>query len=81
MKWISIDDELPKCDESVLLLIKRRNIDEFICEGYLCKELLEFVVFLPSMQNVTFDFWHICKEDQVNIVTHWMPLPDLPEEK
>lgn len=61
VKWISVDDRLPKDEQEVLVCTKSKNGMRNIDKGYLAKDR----------------FVHRgCAE-----VTHWMPLPELPEEK
>lgn len=68
MKWISVEDELPKDDESVLMCeVNQEGMP--VIGWYECE--VEIPGFYPA-NTLTNIRMH---------VTHWMPLPKLPKEK
>lgn len=87
-KWISVKDKLPKDDTDVLVLIcetepYRKNgeyidIFRFICTGW-CRDN-------RWATNYCFGYKFVDEEEKENAdlctleVTHWRPLPLLPEK-
>lgn len=73
MKWISVEDESPKLETSVLLLV-----NGCVTQGYLFEDC-EFNEM--SMENAYYlGFQNEFTDDVLEYidVTHWMPLPEPP---
>ncbi|WP_082103222.1 DUF551 domain-containing protein [Robbsia andropogonis] len=72
--WIKVSDKLPPPDEPVLVLYFRD-----IRVGVRCKETPGFEDTFSS-----YDYWDDAYDDgqawEWNDVTHWMPLPEKPEQ-
>jgi hypothetical protein len=68
MEWISVKDGLPKVDTKVIVWNTEYPDIEFMKMGY----------YDPSSGTKT--GWR-CGEYMDLHVTHWMPLPQPPEEK
>ena len=75
-EWISVKDKLPELSTLVALLNTDRHMntgnDDFECNwagaGWLC--------------HLGHNYWSIIGETNamsIDAVTHWMPLPELPE--
>lgn len=65
--WISVDDDLPKEFEKVLLFGKKYNGEPLITDGHLIQSLVdEFGINDGFSVKMT--------------VTHWQPLPQPPKE-
>ena len=65
MKWISSEERLPEESDSL--------------------HIRDVLVFVPDLNRITFGWhfdgdWHIENSPSVWKVTHWMPLPEPPEE-
>lgn len=69
-EWISVKDRLPEVEESRLFLLKDRN-EMFI--GKLRKHTLYEKYMYAIELDVGYD-----ESFSVSEVTHWMPLPELP---
>lgn len=70
MEWISIRDRLPPKDENILLY----DGNEVFCgDHYFSKECKSF--FGNQVCDGTCYGWY-----EKNEITHWMPLPDSPNE-
>lgn len=67
MEWISVEEKMPPPEEQVLCCISNRN------DGY-----QQFVARLCE------DHWEGPRDFDIYIqkddVTHWMPLPETPDE-
>lgn len=72
MKWISVEDRLPEiCDASVLVYFPQyQSIDMVHIEDYF-KDITAGIV--DGVQQYT--KWYIAQG-----VTHWMQLPEVPNE-
>ncbi|WP_312086991.1 DUF551 domain-containing protein [Acinetobacter variabilis] len=69
-EWISVEDSLPKKNANVLLnVVARRRGKPFSCIGFYSVEPDDEPCFILD------DNFTILKG-----VTHWMPLPDAPQE-
>lgn len=69
MKWISVDDGQPEKTGNVIVFandIVTSWVE--VLSAYVC----------PEYGNVIFE--QLDGEDYPPIVTHWMPLPDAPEQ-
>ena len=72
MKWINISYKLPEFEQKVLIAMPREKKNEF----YITSGFLEEI-------NKKGNKWVYYNKYGYNInyyVTHWMPLPDPPEE-
>lgn len=71
-EWISVEDRLPNRDCKVIVCAHK------IRGGFIKKErFITTAVFCMTMiDKHYFDF----KSNGDGIVTHWMPLPELPKE-
>lgn len=67
MKWIKVEDQMPRAAEDILFT-DGKEIYKGILETY---EFGEDPVFFNEADNWRDDSW---PED----ITHWMPLPKLP---
>lgn len=65
--WISVKDQLPESIADVLVLNKEKEL----CVGYYRSSDNDWNMYNPCCS------FHM----QLHNVTHWMPLPKLPEEK
>lgn len=77
MEWISVKDKLPESDDTVLVY----NYQDGISLGYFDLEKVDG--YFDDEGNViyTADGWCICYPwTPKRGVTHWMALPDAPEE-
>ena len=66
MSWISVKDDLPKKQRDYLCCYSFRNLP------YKYEGVLTYYTHLERFQHED--------EDMGLHVTHWMPLPSLPEE-
>ena len=66
MEWISVEDRLPEDDEWQLVWLSGEHYPR---RGAYHAEKRES----PR--------WYVRDWDWVDIVTHWMPLPDPPQER
>lgn len=66
MRWIPVNENLPADDVYVLILEDGRGI-YFAC----------YKEKIPQWESIEGFFWH---GDMLQNITHWMPLPDAPEE-
>ena len=64
-EWISVEDELPKTGGYVVCIAKRNP----------------FSRFMPMVARIEKNGWvNPITEQYISEVTHWMPMPDAPEE-
>lgn len=67
MNWISVNDRLPEEGEEVLVVLKSDRVFYYIAELTI---------------NAPYPFWW--SQDRglftLDEITHWMPLPEPPEE-
>jgi len=77
MKWISVYDKLPDEDTEVLVLLnfeQEKQIDVGVCFTY--------TPTWDEIATVPFRCWDSARYDgqdwEYDLVTHWMPLPELP---
>ena len=64
-EWISVDDELPEVGGYVVCIAKRNP----------------FSRFMPMVARIEKNGWaNPITEQYISEVTHWMPLPQPPEE-
>ena len=84
-EWISVKDKFPREMVTVLLLCDcngRVKIFSGYCEnGLFCLYLPE-LKFLEGSGGIDFpaNIWEIRKTDKNNTITHWMPIPEMPNE-
>lgn len=72
MKWISVNDRLPKCNEKVLAFYDGEQ--EFMYYTY--------TEFLDSKRPIIYSWQsYECLDVESDKVTHWMPLPKGPEDE
>ena len=67
MNWISVKNKLPEEYSAVL-----------VTDG---KEIFIGHYEMWSSKRGTQEFWRTEQEELIDFITHWMPLPSLPEEK
>lgn len=85
-EWISIEDKLPNNDSMVLVVSLGCDSNDsmvlavsLVCdskEGYLCQKLRPWIYqgrFNPHSG------WKVYYGGYGDYVTHWMPMPELPE--
>ena len=60
MKWISVEDKLPKDGEEVLIYIRNKQIVAEKCRVF---------GFVDAMDREAL---------RLDMITHWMPLPEPP---
>lgn len=78
-QWISVKDRLPELDQEVLVYAVGK-VDGFIGHHVyaLCNRFVQRI-FLSApgheMWSSPWDYFHMDYK-----ITHWMPLPELPEE-
>ncbi len=68
MEWIKVEEDLPIVDSIVLA----------------CDELNSFVSlakYRDHEDEYWFDLMYVDEVEIDSIVTHWMPIPKLPQEK
>lgn len=65
-KWISVKDRLPQQDSQSVLCVMKGYADAYVCEGIYCKTCNRI---WPDNEDYAFDD-----------VTHWMTMPEPPEE-
>ena len=64
-EWISVDDRLPEAGGYVVCIAKRNPFSRFI----------------PMAARIERNGWvNPITEQYISEITHWMPLPDPPEE-
>lgn len=68
MKWISIDDKLPKNKQHVVFWVKYTNSIWHAKTGWLKMQSDGPLLIIPSPSDLT----------KGRVVTHWMPLPPPP---
>lgn len=74
-RWINVKDALPELDETVLVCAKAKyNRDFRVCAT---TKLVEHEIF--GMPTKLWKSIHDVMSGEYEI-THWMPLPELPEE-
>ena len=85
--WIPVEYELPK--ESGYYLVAFKDVDPFVFDDG-CVEDSSYVanIYYNADQMIFSDeqdwYWNMLRPTVPNgssIITHWMPLPDLPFEK
>lgn len=65
--WISVEDKLPEPEKDVIILDGRKHIDI----DHLTYDGEDNYIWWKSDDTI----W--CEDDEI---THWMPIPELPEE-
>jgi len=85
MKWISVKDRLPEDKKGLQILVHTsEGIDRATFgEGIMDKEAgrvggWERCYYCGGESRVTFA--KDTKFDTIKLITHWMPLPELPKE-
>ena len=66
MEWISVNDRLPEEEVKVLTFHKKKGFH------------IDYMIFLGKLQNNP--LWACVLEEEYNLVSHWMPLPEPPHE-
>lgn len=69
-EWVSVKDKLPKNNQRVLAFESKRN------EVY----LMEFIE-IPDERKYDFCFEEYGTSDRRDVWTHWMPLPEPPNNE
>lgn len=79
MTWISVKDRLPKDHERVLVRLRGAGYDteksRIEIGSFSGGEFFLYLVYRDGMMNDLFTIPYC-----VNRVTHWMPLPEPPED-
>ena len=68
-QWISVKDRLPEDGDEVLFFVM-----DWVMKGKYCKQVPQWEAYLSGGSA------HYHKNNGIEHVTHWMPLPELPEE-
>lgn len=77
--WIRVKDGLPKSDKEIVLTIRFNDINEY-SHPYTAEEAMQ-ISFYSSGKWWDEAWPEDVKEDNIiPNVTHWMPLPEPPEE-
>ncbi len=76
MKWISVEDRLPKVDEEVLVYVHGISYNSCAYQMISMSSLTK--IYRRDMDPEELQW--ICKMSCDETVTHWMPLPKPPEE-
>lgn len=66
--WVNVKDKLPEINKDVLIRVKCLsyfNIEQGVYKG----------------NNEWINCWFSIRNEGIYPVTHWMPLPESPEEK
>ena len=71
MEWIDIDDELPN-EKTVVVVLEKHSVDA---------KIFNTVLNVPSLAEMSEDkeWFDFNTTDQLECVTHWMPLPEPPK--
>ena len=70
-KWISVKDRLPDCMGEVLVIVSGKPHENITLDG--AYEIAEY----DPVEGWILEMW---PEWCSGVVTHWMPLPEPPEE-
>ena len=71
-KWISVKDRLPDCMGEVLVIVSGKPHENITLDG--AYEIAEY----DPVEGWILEMW---PEWCSGVVTHWMPLPEPPEEE
>lgn len=75
-QWVRVDDCLPKDDESVFIALEEKWLGgDGVISVFRSKKIGQY----HEKENN----WSISDygtQGDINVVTHWMPIPELPEE-
>ena len=72
--WISVDDQLPNYKEEVHVLILLKEDYDWFPKSY--AQRVDKAWWLPQRECFVFED----VEDAKHLITHWMPLPESPED-
>jgi hypothetical protein len=75
-EWISVNDRLPE-DDGEYLVFWSLSIRGRSYRGVTCKQFDDCIGFYDEVEEVG----DIYRRESNDIVTHWMPLPEPPEEE
>ena len=67
MNWIKVKDESPPFDTMILGLASNINLPIIVRKSRLSFHIPKYVVIC------------MCEKEKCIDITHWMPLPELPE--
>lgn len=70
-KWISVKDRLPDCMGEVLVIVSGKPHENVTLDG--AYEIAEY----DQVEGWILEMW---PEWESAVVTHWMPMPEPPEE-
>ena len=82
--WISVEDELPEfhmndsgcvCTRNVVFRTEHKTVHL----GYVIRTAHN-IETVGGFEQILMDRWHDQTGDMIEGVTHWMPLPEPPEE-
>jgi hypothetical protein len=88
-EWISVEDKFPEDGKDILIFCKTSELGNKIFSGYFIKSRKTFCIYLPTLKfnksftnrkDIDINVWEVTDNDLENEVTHWMPLPNIPEE-
>ena len=68
-QWISVKDRLPEDGDEVLFFVM-----DWVMKGKYCKQVPHWEAYLSGGSA------HYHKNNGIEHVTHWMPLPEPPKE-
>ena len=73
-KWISVSDRLPKPEGHEMYLVVVRHKDPMKTGRF-----IEMVEYEARFEEPEYWKFNLMGEEEIAYVTHWMPLPELPE--
>lgn len=80
-KWIKIKDRLPEHHATVLVCTPKGQAVSIFVDGKIMADVLIKQGFEPHPDTKKFYFCsQETKQHTLNGVTHWMPLPEAPNE-
>lgn len=74
MKWISVEDGLPKFAEETVVHVLLKDDEKGFWFPARYDQLLEKAWWIPQREAFVVDG----VEDAIHLITHWMPLPEPP---
>ena len=86
--WISVKDKLPKENQEVLWMINCDEDEPVICQGFIDQSIEDdnlYFITLPKIlarfedANLILHGRMFEPYEPLSMVTHWMPLPEVPK--